>query len=156
MSNTQPAIPRIVFVFVSALVVAAGCGQSGVETVNVSGTVYLDGQPVEGVEVYFASENHAGFGVTAADGTYELVQGAEPGENKLRFSKVVNSEFNDPENGMDIGQLEALAMAHGGGPGVRLPGQMIPSKYSDPALSKIVFEVPDGGTGSADFRLTSK
>lgn len=156
MSNHQPGLPRIALCLLLTLAAVAGCGRDGVKTVGVSGTVYLDGKPVEGVEVHFASANHGGFGLTAADGTYELVQGAEPGENRLRFSKVVNSAFNDPENGMDIGQLEAMAMAHGGGPGIRLPGQMIPTKYSDPALSKIIFQVPDGGTSSADFRLTSK
>ncbi|MDY0166620.1 MAG: hypothetical protein RBS80_08760 [Thermoguttaceae bacterium] len=136
---------------------AAGCGRrDGVRTVGVSGTVYLDGKPVEGVEVYFVSPNHTGFGLTASDGTYELVQGAALGENRLRFSKVVNADFNDPEQGMDIGQLEAMAMAHGRGPIVQIPGQVIPPKYSDPALSKIVFQVPDGGTSGADFRLTSK
>ncbi|MDZ7617283.1 MAG: hypothetical protein U1E05_09775 [Patescibacteria group bacterium] len=155
MSNHQRGLARFSLLLLLPLAIA-GCGREGVKTVGVTGTVYLDGKPVEGVEVYFATANHTGFGVTAADGSYGLVQGAEPGENRLRFSKVVNSAFSDPENGMDIGQLEAMAMAHGGGPGVRIPGQMIPAKYNDPALSKIVFQVPDGGASSADFRLTSK
>jgi hypothetical protein len=157
MLNIWPRPPQIVLVLLLAVGAAAGCGRrDGVRTVGVSGTVYLDGKPIECVEVYFVSTNHTGFGVTAADGTYELVQGAEPGENRLRFSKVVNADFNDPEQGMDIGQLEAMAMAHGGGPGIRLPGQVVPPKYSDPALSKIVFQVPDSGASGADFRITSK
>ena len=137
----------------------AGCGKSGdVKTVNVAGTVYIDGKPLDGVKVNFLTEKHAGSGKTADDGTYVLVQGAEPGENKIYFSKIVNSKLNDdPEAGMDMGQLEAMAMAAGDATGVvALPGQVIPRQYCDPTKSDITFNVPEDGTGSADFRLSSK
>ncbi len=139
--------------------VIAGCGKSGdLKTVNVAGTVYIDGKPVDGVKVNFLTEKHAGSGKTLGDGTYVLVQGAEPGENKIYFSKVVNSQIsNDPESGMDMGQFEAMAMAAGDETGaVMMPGQVIPRRYCDPTKSDITFNVPEAGTESADFRLSSK
>ncbi len=140
-----------------ASAVLAGCGDGGVKTVNVSGTVYLDNEPVEGLEVHFVGPSHGGYAVTAADGSYQLVQGAEPGENKLYFRKVEGPQFSlDPELGMDMGQLEAMAMADGGSANVVIPGQIIPAKYSDPTRSNIAFNVPESGTDNADFRLTSK
>ena len=34
--------------------------------------------------------------------------------------------------------------------------ELIPDIYSDPEKTKLTFEVPEGGTDQADFRLTSK
>ena len=146
-------------VVVLGLSIIAGCGKAGdVKTVNVSGTVYLDGKPLDGVTVHFLTENHSGSGKAVSDGTYVLVQGAEPGENKIYFSKIVNSQLNDdPEAGMDIAQFEAMAMAAGDEMGVvTMPGQVIPRQYCDPTKSDITFNVPEAGTGSADLRLSSK
>ena len=136
----------------------AGCGKSSdLKTVNVAGTVYIDGKPLDGVKVNFHTEEHAGSAKTLTDGTYVLVQGAQPGENKVYFSKVVNSQISDdPESGMDLGQFEAMAMAAGDETGVTIPGQVIPKRYCDPTKSDITFNVPEAGTESADFRLSSK
>jgi hypothetical protein len=138
---------------------AAGCGgPSGPKTVPVSGTVYLDDQPVVGVAVNFISAKHAGFGKTDSQGRYELVQGAVPGENKVTFSKMEGGKIAlDPEAGVDEGQLEAMAAAEGGsGAGPNAPRQLIPPDYTDPAKTPVTFTVPEGGTTSADFRLTGK
>ncbi|MFH1922730.1 MAG: hypothetical protein ABIP48_22940 [Planctomycetota bacterium] len=145
----------------AGLVVVAGCAESGgtkVKTVDVSGTVYLDGEPVEGVTVNFEkTENHAGTGTTGPDGKYKLAGGAEPGENKVYFSKVEGSGF-DPSTGMDPGQMAAAAGAppEGQGPAGQPSGELLPQKYMDPATSGVTLPVPENGTDSADFKLTSQ
>ena len=135
----------------------AGCGESGegkVKTVEVSGTVYLDGQPTEGVEVTFLGENHAGFGTTAPDGTYQLE--AEPGVNKICFSKFEGGDA-DPEAGMDSGQFEAMAGVPGDeGATANMPKQLIPERYTNAENPAETFTVPEGGATNADFKLTSQ
>ena len=152
---------------VGATLVVIGCAgpeqPTGPETVDVSGTVFLDGKPLEGAEVYFISPDgeFVGFGETGSDGKYTLVQGAVPGKNKVYISKleIDESELN-PEEGIDPEQMAAAAAAGGGeeaggGEGGG-PKQLIPASYSDPEKTKLTFEVPAGGTSQADFQLTSK
>jgi hypothetical protein len=141
------------------LLLVAGCGggSRGPKTVNVSGTVYLDGQPVEGVEIEFHGQDFVGIGMTNAQGAYTLVTGCVPGENTVLFRKQDIGGFQlDPESGMDMGQLEAMAAAQGQGAGVSVQVKgLIPEFYSDIQRTNIKYNVPDGGTDSADFRLDS-
>jgi hypothetical protein len=140
-----------------------GCGSGAPappKTVPVSGTVYLNGEPLAGAEVRFIREGFSSFGETGADGRFELVQGAVPGQNTVSVSKIEGGSGIelDPESGMDAGQLEAMRMGTEGTPGAtsvpELPRQLIPAKYSDPSTSKLTYPVPEGGTTSADLRLT--
>lgn len=144
---------------IGLLLVLAGCGRRGQDipdTVDVSGTVMLDGSPVEGVEVNFMTDNFAGFGKTDSQGHYTLIQGAVPGENKVSFTKIQPGDIAlNPEAGIDEGQLQAMAQAEGGQSKVKLAKQIIPADYTGPA-TKIKFTVPEGGTDKADFKLTSK
>ena len=52
-----------VLVFLTLFVPAAGCGGDGVgfKGVDVSGTVFIDGKPLEGIEVYFYTDKFEGF-----------------------------------------------------------------------------------------------
>ncbi len=118
--------------------------------VRVSGTVYLDGKPISGVVVRFNSPHFQGEGKTDANGRYELMQGATPGENVVTFHQDVQGL--NPEEGLDLGQLEA---AGGNLPGVKVAGAVIPPGYSDSTKSPIKYVVPPEGTDSADFRLSS-
>ena len=118
----------------------------------------LDDKPVAGIEVRFYTEQHTGYGVTDESGKFVLAQGGAPGENKIAF--VVRPAPGDvdlnPEEGMDEGQLEAA-----GGIGNVLPpastasGVKLHVDYGDMEKSKITFNVPEGGTESADFHLRS-
>ncbi|MGZ9130710.1 MAG: hypothetical protein ACXW4Z_23280, partial [Candidatus Binatia bacterium] len=138
------------------LVVAAafvGCGEktnTGVATVGVSGTVYLDDKPLEDAQVNFVGTKHAGTGRTDASGKYYLVSGAELGENKIYFSKIANE---DPAAGMDLEQLKAAAQAQGL---TVIPGQQIPAEYASAEATTLTFTVPPEGSKAADFRLQSK
>jgi len=139
-----------------AMVFAIGCGGDGrsVKTVGVGGIVLLDDQPLEGVQVFFLSDNHAGNGRTDATGKYYLVSGAEPGTNKVYFSKIDDPKL-DAAAGMDQAQLEAAAFDNPKQLQSQLP-QKIPPEYASAEATKLTFDVPPGGTKSADFRLQSK
>ena len=131
-----------------------GCGTtgSGPPTASVSGTVYLDGAPAAGVEVHFISGTHNAFGRTDEDGKYELVAGAALGENKVYFSKFEGLQFElDAAAGMDEGQL--LAMSDRSVHASRVPKQVIPAEFSDPAKTKVRYVVPASGANNVDFKL---
>jgi len=150
------------FFLTLALLATAGCGGGGrdkPDTVNVSGTIYLDNKPLADALVTFSTEEFAGTGRTNSEGKYTLAQGAVPGDNKVTVEKWEGGgvELN-PEEGMDEGQFEAMADPDmTGKKKVDVgPKQLIPLHYSDPKKSDLSFPVPDGGTDSADFRLQSK
>jgi len=133
---------------------AAGCPEPGgqsVDTVDVSGTVTLDSQPLEGVAVHFSrSMDHGGTGVTGADGSYELGNGAEPGENKVYFTAVDSVDEEDEDDAMPDAGMDEDDEAETGG-----EGSAIPAKYSDAANPALTFTVPAGGSTEANFELTS-
>lgn len=138
-------------------VYTAGCGgDSGPPTAAVSGTLTIDGKPVPGVEVRFLNAEYAkhnALGVTNEAGEYRLIQGAVPGPNTVYFSKIEGgAAIGDAESGMDAGQLEAEAMGVGKNAKDVGPKQIVPQEYST-ASSKLVFDVPESGTDSADFSL---
>jgi hypothetical protein len=55
------------------LLAFTGCGGDSVQLGEVKGTVTVDGQPVEGLEVRFnPEEGGTSLGYTQADGSYEL------------------------------------------------------------------------------------
>jgi hypothetical protein len=116
----------------------------------VSGTIYLDEQPLESAQVFFLGPNHAGTGRTDADGKYYLVSGAEPGSNKVYFSKL---DKEDPAMATDLEQLKAAAQGQGL---TVIPGQRIPTEYASAEATTLTFTVPPEGSKSADFRLQSK
>lgn len=143
------------------VMIAVGCGGngSGVKAVDVSGTVSLNGEPLEGVEVYFSSEKFEGYGKTDEDGKYRLVNGAAVGTNKVYLKKVDTTGKTGIDTsipGMDEGQVAAMASAQATNATGKDSSSMIPPEYSDPATTKLSFPVPDGGTSSADFRISSK
>lgn len=138
---------------------ALGCGGSdeGPPRASVSGKLTIDGKPVPGVDVNFVHPDHpqhGSYAKTDEEGNFRLVQGAVVGVNTVFFSKVTGDlSLTDEEGGMDAGQLEAMAegnpQAAKGGPKIE---QIIPPEYATSA-SKLTFNVPEGGTDSANFEL---
>jgi hypothetical protein len=116
-------------------VVLAGC--SSEPYAPVSGRVYFNNAPIEGVEVMFqpvaTKDNYSpgpgSFGITDSEGRYTLKvigkdsRGAVIGAHKVRFSNKSAQ-------------------------GIQIPAKF----YFEPKD----FVVPPEGTDSADFRLTSK
>lgn len=151
---------KMALVVALAMLLLSGCskGPTGPKTVSVSGTVLVDGKPMEGVEVHFVSpDGFNAYGKTGADGKYRLVQGAVAGENLIYVSKIEGDIVLDADQGMDAGQLEAAALS--GTPGAsmgKIKGQVFPPDYSDPMQSKLKYTVPDGGSDSANFDIPTK
>jgi len=145
----KDAMLRYLLISGAIAVAASGCGGHG-KIAPVSGTVTLNGKPVADVAVTFQpmlvdgniNPGPSAFGVTGPDGRYtaklvttEEAKGATVGKNQVRFSAYVPVDPNYD------------------GPPKAKPTVQIPARYwSD---SKIEFDVPAGGTSSADFQLTS-
>lgn len=144
-------------VLLGIAVLGAGCGRSGpaVNTVNVSGTVSLDGRPLEGVTVVFIGEGakFVGMGTTGPEGKYQLdrgtipgKRGAMPGTNQVYFTKPDSSASAEeppivpPESNVPV----------------EPQGSPIPPQYSNAAKPALTYEVPEGGTQTADFQLSSR
>lgn len=138
---------------ITALTLALlGCGgSSGPTTVPVAGTITLNGEPLAGAEIVFVTEDFSSFGKTGPDGSYALVQGAVPGENQVSISKWEGEGLElNPDEGHDEGQIEdeMLAMEGDASP-VSTRRQLVPEDFR-----KLTYSVPEGGSETADFRLT--
>jgi hypothetical protein len=90
-------------VVTAALSVAfvAGCSSDGPEIAPVEGTVYLDGQPLEGAYLKFQPPNgRPSVGLTDADGQYEMIysrqeNGALVGEHTVTISTFQRGSRED-------------------------------------------------------------
>jgi hypothetical protein len=136
--------------FVPFLALVAGC-DSGNQFAPVSGRVTLNGKPLANATVSFqpvaqdGSRNAAvgSTGKTNANGEYTLVgskgeSGAWVGKHRVMITQL----------GEVVGESDARP-PRGGWP----LKEKVPAKYSND--SKETFDVPAGGTTSADFALTS-
>ncbi len=146
---------RVYALIVLCCFLSIGCGSSsGPETVPVSGKVTMNGDPLDGVEVNFIGENFTTTAITNAEGAYTLPQGSTVGQNKIYIRKWADqsglSEEEMIEKGMDPGQVEAQTL------GMAKPKEKnaIPPQYSDPQRTTLTFDVPDGGSDSANFSLS--
>lgn len=152
--NLWPTSSRLLITV--AVLFLPGCGESvdPGRGVPVSGTITMDGVPLEGASVTFMNGTFAGYAHTNAEGKYRLVQGALPGSNKIVITKIdggAEPVVNDPESGMDAGQMEAAAM--GTGVEVEKPKNLVPDEYGDPNKTKLTYEVPSGGADGVDFSI---
>ena len=158
---------RVCFVMLFAGLIAgfSSCSNGEREplnTVPVSGTVYLDRKPLENAEIRFYTQDFVGFAVTGADGKYELSQGAMPGENRVTIQIHQESYDLDPESGHDMGQIESARESALGLSGemataaAKAADKSVPSQYSDPEKTQLKIVVPEEGKEGADFRITSK
>ena len=118
-----------------------GCAQSN--TIKVTGTVTLDGKPVDQAEVTFQpAEGRIATGVTDSQGRFELStnspgDGAVPGDHKVTISQYYSA----------------------GNPPPMMPGSQIPSrfpqKYGDPSQSPFTAKVLRGGKNDFQFDMKS-
>lgn len=150
----------LVVVLCFIVLMMSGCGGSdGVETATVSGTVTLDGNPIEGVEVFFNTDKFEGYGKTDSDGKYRLINGAAVGNNKVFMKMTLALDASDTGGldmsipGMDERQLEAMNAARARSNKSKKSKPVIPPEYGDPSQTKLTFPVPSGGTTTADFNL---
>ena len=146
-----------VCILAAALLTGCSGGKKGPKTVSVSGKVTFGGSPLVGAKVTFVGENFTSVGTTDDKGQYQLQQGAVSGKNRVYISKIEGSNLKgydpDPAAGMDAGQFEAQNPGAVPGKVVKKPGELLPLKYSNPESSELTYEVPEGGTDSANFFL---
>ena len=153
---------------VLSLVVLVGCSGGGdrwtknlPETVNASGVVLLDGEPVEGAQVVFApaTGEHAASGLTDSEGifyakAFPSKEGAVPGTYQVGVSKTVEvkSEVTPKE-------LEATGedAAHALESGTTTVGweNALPQHYASPVKSNLEVVIPAEGTSDLSIELSS-
>jgi hypothetical protein len=136
---------RLHFAVLCLLVTTVGCGSN---MAPVSGTVMLDGKPLANATVVFepiSNEPNPGpgsIGTTNAKGEFSLQlmtgkgQGAVVGKHKV-----------------SITAYEGGGEAPSSSPDAVFRKPLVPTMYN--AESKLTFEVPSGGTTSANFFLES-
>lgn len=127
---------------VFTLFAAVGCGGG---TASVSGTVTLDGKPIEGASVTFTPASGDGGGV---GGSY----GKTDAQGKFTLRTVAGDR-----SGAAVGKHKvAISLSKGENPKNPEAAQKdtIPAKYN--AKSDLTFDVPSGGTDKANFDLQSK
>lgn len=130
------------YIFLLGLICVVGCeGTSGPKTVNASGTVTLDGAPVEKAQVIFIQDggSNPASAMTDASGKFSLSyngekKGALPGSYKAQVSKTI------------------LESKGGGGAEVKLT-QGLPAKYANIMTSGLTFEIPASGTSDLKIEL---
>ena len=148
------------------LFAAAGCN-SRRTPVPVSGTVTLDGKPVEGATVTFHllgddKEGRPATGQTDTTGTFHLKtgndDGARPGEYKVVITKNVLADPNlkmpdFPDTAEGRNQREHFLWKHFGDD--KSPYKnVLPDKYGDLKATPLTCKVP--GNGPVHFPLTRK
>jgi hypothetical protein len=139
-----PIIQMLIFVVYASAII--GCGPSRrptIPTVSVSGTVKVDGQPLDGADVNFLGPEYAGVATTDASGQYSLE--AQTGENTVYIVKYVGVDPDFDETMVDTSDM----------PGVG-PKQLLPKKYSDADETELRFNVPEEGATDANFDVTSR
>lgn len=143
------------------VVACVGCGSGGPAggTAKVSGTLTVDGNPVQGATVTFALKNgdHVREGKTDANGKF-TIEDAGVGKNQITVTKVADSsEFGgDAESGLDDGQASAVGAAQGAkGTQFGEEKSEIPEKYADPKSSGLEEDVPAGGKEDVKLELKS-
>jgi hypothetical protein len=123
------------------LVVSSGCGSSGPELGQVTGTVTLDGQPVPRASITFApaEKGPSSLGGTNKDGRYKLLyntdrQGAVLGKHNVTIRSL---EQDTDEDGKSSGPAPVK----------------VPAKYSQ--AGELTAEVK-AGSQEVNFELNSK
>ena len=150
---------------ISASVLLAGCGNvdDGLpRTVEASGIVTCDGEPLEGGAIvvmqddgkYFArgiSDNRGRFSLDA----FETKSGAVPGKYKMTISKTVTVDKATPTvtpKGLDDDQEHAAE-----GDPERANASWVndlPNKYSNPTTSGLEVTIPEEGTSDLKIELS--
>ena len=124
-----------------------GCGAGGPAVAPVSGRILVDGQPVAGLSVTFSPIGSAGnpnpgpssLGSTDEHGRYSLsvIQGRKSGAVVGRCRVRVRV---------------SQAIAPNADPQTLRSQRQLPARYNE--QSELIFEVPAGGTDTANFDLT--
>ncbi len=151
----------------AALVALVGCsgGKGGFAT--VSGVVTHNGAPVEGAKVTFHStaevegKKQPSYGaLTDSSGKYVIAAvgkdpGIPPGLYKVTVTKLEGKGIDTTQEGIDAGQLEAMASDTGAG-AKGGPVNLLPKEYASPATTKLSATLEPGKNTDVNFDLKGK
>jgi len=141
------------------LILAVGCGKPGIGTVPVTGTVKVDGTPMEGVTVVFNPDagGRAASGLTDAQGVYKMTteiagDGALPGQYKIAVSKHENLADDLPKD-VDPNDPKSLDAIYSkvDTRKVAKSKSFIAAMYQNPAGSGLTAQVTAAGPNKFDF-----
>ncbi|QDT96721.1 carboxypeptidase-like regulatory domain-containing protein [Gimesia aquarii] len=137
----------LVLFFLSFLLLQVGCGDRGdrPELAHVSGTITLDGNPVECARVMFMPTEggapRGAIGVSNPDGKYELIyineKGCPPGKFKVAIT-TRGQKYDDEGN--FVGARE----------------ESIPAKYHNENKTKLTANISLDDENVVDFSLKSE
>ncbi len=143
-----------------------GCaGDDGLpRTVNASGTVYLDGAPIDGASVVVAESTGINFAQGFSDSSgrfslnaFEAKKGAVPGSYKVTVSKTVTVEKAANQKQMKALAEDAQHAAEGGDATANASWvNDLPNKYASFATSGIEVTIPEDGTDQLKIELSIK
>ncbi len=145
---------RLVFLPLGIVVAAAGCGDSKFSFAPVAGQVLLDGKPVRNARVVFMPQT------TRADGEAgPYSNGTTDEEGRFTLSSVQENS----KSGAVVGPHRVIVSTRQSHVDPFNPDNVtidspetIPRLYTDYRLTPLTFDVPPGGTTTADFTLESK
>lgn len=162
------------FLAVSAMAVASlpGCGKKiSIDTVPVTGTVTLDGQPLADALVTLNPLNpdgKAASGRTDAGGQFQVStfvtaaeskKGALAGDYAVTVSRppvgTLKPPAGDPSS-MSKEQLMQLSGRGGAGAAPPQPAVQVPPRYADPKQSGLKATITSGNNPPLQFPLTSR
>ena len=157
------------FVCLAALAFLVGCADKGADvgTTAVTGTVTLDGQPVEGASVSFSpksADGRAAAGKTDASGHFALTtiaagDGAMPGSYGVTVTKTSGGKpaMTGPPDASATPEERAAYMAsvQEMQKAPREITDLLPVKYKTVADSGLTAEVKKGGKNEFTFELTN-
>jgi len=138
----------------------SGCGGKG-GVVPVSGTVTVDGTPYANAVVSFQPQGggnlepgKGSMGTTGKDGRFELVYGGEKkgamvGKHRVRISTLPGKGTQEPPN--STGTPDGIVGARP--TSTKMEYDPIPVDWNE--KSEHTFDVPPGGTSTADFVITT-
>ena len=138
-----------------------GCGEPGIGSVQVTGTVKVDGTATSGVTVVFnpSAGGRAASGLTDAGGKYKLTtvvsgDGALPGSYKISVSKYENPEDNLPKNvdPKDPKSMDAI-YSKVDTKKIKKSKNLIAPMFENSAGSGLAAEVKASGPNNFDFEV---
>jgi hypothetical protein len=137
--QTKRCLGRCLFATLACVVIASGCGDGREKQVNVTGTVFYQGKPIEGARVTFhRAGGRPASGVTDTEGrfalrTYDPDDGAVIGLHAVAIGKSqVNPKY-------DLTNPEKMFM------------DLLPLHYAQPHTSELTADVT--ADGENDFRF---
>jgi hypothetical protein len=142
---------------VLAVFLIAGCKTAppGPPLVPASGTITLDGKPLAAADLIFVpygdTKGQSGVARTDGEGKYELLtadrqhKGVAVGSYRVVINKLVKPDGTDYVPDPNAGPIDTGGFK-----------ELLPAVYSDMGQTELEINVPEGGSKSLDFKLSSK